>query len=551
MHRRLLIICLILWAVPGLAAQRPNFLIIIADDMGFADLGSFGGEIPTPNLDRLAYEGVRFSDFQTAPTCSPTRASLLTGLDPHLAGLGNMYEELAPNQKGQPGYEGHLNSRVVSVATLLQDKGYRTYLSGKWHLGNTPELGPASQGFQRSFGLLSGGASHFGDMRPAYSPDPEGRANYLDEGRQIQQLPEDFEYSSQYYADRLLSYLREDADSDSPFFAVLAFTAPHWPLQAPTPAIEKYRGKYSGGYDELYARRLAGVRKQGLLAMGVPEAERPPGARPWNSLGAGEQRREAHAMAVYAAMIDQLDYHSGRVIDHLEGAGQLENTLILFLSDNGAEGHDLDETWPADLFPAIRKIIDERHDFSLENMGKPGSYTLYGPGWARAGSPGLRLYKAFPSEGGTRVCAFVHYPAQIAGGRISRRTISVKDIAPTLLDYAGVEVPKGAYRGREIHTMQGRSLRDRWLAGDSPAEEAIIGTELFGKYALRRGRWKVLRMPPPYASGEPELYDLEKDPGETRNLADSEPGKMREMMKAWETYSAENGVILPDWVSGY
>ena len=256
-------------------------------------------------------------------------------------------------------------------------------------------------------------------------------------------------------------------------------------------------------------------------------------------------------MAVYAAMIDQLDVHSGRVIAYLEQSGQLDNTLIFFMSDNGPEGHDLDETWPAEEFPAIRKLIDQRHDFSYENMGKPGSYTLYGPGWARAGSPGLRMYKGFPSEGGTRVCAFVYFPARIEGGRIFRQTISVKDIAPTLLEYAGIKAHRGLYQGRKVQAMQGRSRRGEFAGTDHPSPGPPLGTELFGKYAVRQGNWKLLRMPPPYGSGEPELYDLARDPGESLNLAAGEPAAMQRMLGYWESYVSDNGVILPDWVSGY
>jgi arylsulfatase A-like enzyme len=541
----------LLGAMPAVAAEGPNILIIIADDLGFADLGSFGGEIPTPNLDRLAYAGVRFSDFQVAPACSPTRAALLTGVDPHLAGVGSLYEELAPNQKGKPGYEGHLNSKVVSVATRLRDGGYRTYLSGKWHLGNEPEQGPGSQGFQRSFALLSGGASHFDDMRPAYHPDPNARAAYVDQDRLLKQLPADFDYSSQYYADRLLNYLHEDAKSEKPFFAVLAFTAPHWPLQAPAAVIDKYAGNYDQGYEQLYSQRLARARKLGLLAAGVPDSPRPPNARPWQALSAAQKREQSRAMAVYAAMVDQLDFHSGRVIDYLEQTAQLDNTLILFMSDNGPEGHDLDETWPAEQFPAIRKVIDERHDFSYDNMGKPGSYTLYGPGWARAGSPGLRMYKGFPSEGGTRVCAFVHYPARIKGGRIERETIAVKDIAPTLLDYAGVREEGTTFGGRPVLSMQGHSRRAEFEGLSTASESSPLGTELFGKYAMRKDNYKLLHMPPPYGNGKLELYDLAADPGESVNLVRSKPEQVERMRALWKQYSSDNGVILPDWVSGY
>ena len=286
----------------------------------------------------------------------------------------------------------------------------------------------------------------------------------------------------------------------------------------------------------------------GLLLVAA-EPPRPPKALPWQGLSAAERRRQARAMAVYAAMIDEIDVHSGRLLAYLDTAGKLDNTLLIFLSDNGPEGHDLDETWPADLFPAIRRVIDERHDFSVENMGRPGSYTLYGAGWARAGSPGLRLYKGFPSEGGIRVAAFMHFPAGIRGGRIVSEPVSVEDLAPTILDYAGVARHRGDYRGREVYPMRGRSLSPM-LSGAS-LEPRPRGVELFGKYALREGNWKLLVMPPPYASGRAELYNLAADPGESRNLADEHPEKMASLLGKWRRYRGENGVILPDWVSGY
>ena len=545
---RLLAGLLVCWVGLVQAVERPNVLVIVVDDMGFSDLGSFGGEIDTPNLDRLALAGVRFSDFQVMPACSPTRAALLTGVDPHLAGLGSLYEELSPNQKGRPGYEGHLNDRVVSIATLLGEAGYRTYLSGKWHLGNTVEHGPLSQGFANSFAMLSGGASHFADMRPAYHPDPDAVAYYVEDGRRLAKLPEAFEYSSQFYVDWLLGRLHRDQNSEQPFFAVLAYTAPHWPLQAPDQTIDKYAGRYTDGYDALYTKRRQRVAELGLLPI-APQPPRPPKAVPWNTLSPDQQRWQARAMAVYAAMIDEIDAHSGRLLDYLDARGQLDNTLVVFLSDNGPEGHDLDETWPADLFPAIRRVIDERHDFSYAKLGKPGSYLLYGAGWARAGSPGRRMYKGFPSEGGTRVAAFLHFPDTVEGGRIVHDTVSVQDLAPTILEYAGVESHRGIHAGREVQAMQGRSIVPLLEGKTRPAQ--VQGVELFGKYALRDGDWKLLLMPPPYASGKPELYNLAEDPGERRDLARGESQRLQHMLELWRRYVTDNGVILPDWVSGY
>jgi arylsulfatase len=531
---------------------RPNILLIVADDLGFADLGSFGGEIPTPNLDALAHAGLRFTDFQTAPTCSPTRAMLLSGVDNHRAGLGNMAEELSPNQRGQPGYEGHLNERVVTVATQLRDAGYHTYLSGKWHLGLTPELGPGVRGFERSFVQLSG-ASHFADMQPSYAPDPKAKAKYLRDDVPLTALPKNFSYSSQFHADNLINYIEQDRATGKPFFGFLSFTAPHWPLQLPDDQLESFAGSYDAGYDALYDQRWQRMVGMGLIKADAAKPPRPPKAVPWQSLSSEQQAIEARSMEIYAGMVQQMDYHTGRVITYLKSRGLLDNTLIIFLSDNGAEGHDLDDTWPADTFPKIRRVIDARFDFSYVNMGRPNSYTMYGPGWARAGAPHLRMYKAFPSEGGTRVAAFATFPGRIAKGVTSNALVSVKDIAPTLLDFAGIGRHQGDYRGRKVEPMSGWSLRSMLQSGeaDESFDDRELGMELFGKYAYRRGPWKMTTMPQPYGSGEPELYNLDSDPGETTNLAKEQPDLLAQLILNWQHYAKENGVILPDWVSGY
>ena len=536
----------------NLTSDRPNILLIVVDDMGFSDIGSFGSEIETPNLDELAMNGVRLTNFHAAPTCSPTRAMLLTGVDSHKAGLGNMLEELSPNQKGQPGYEGFLNDRVVTFSTLLQDSGYRTFMSGKWHLGQASGYRPIDRGFDRTFSLLVGGASHFQDMRPAYAPSPEIKAKYSEDGQLLERLPETFEYSSQYYVDRLIGYLPKN-DPAQPFFAYLSFTAPHWPLQAPYKAIEKYRGKYAMGYDELLEQRLTKAKALGVTPKDASKNSPPPAYRPWNSLTAEQKKVEQRAMEVYAAMIDEVDVHTGRLLDHLRSSGQLENTIVIFMSDNGAESHDLDETWPADLFPAIRKTIDSSHDFSFDAMGKPGSYVLYGHGWGRAGSPAHSLYKAFPTEGGTRVTAFAWYPQMIAAGTINNQLMSVKDIAPTILALAGIEHPGERYQERAVEPMTGISLLPM-LAGESSGEQfsqRILATELFGKRTVRQGDWKIVHMPSPYGSAEWQLYNLEQDLAEKNDISASEPEKLAELKRLWQSYYEANDIILPDWVSGY
>lgn len=547
--------------------SRPNILLIVVDDMGYSDLGSFGGEIPTPNLDRLAYEGIRFTNFHAASTCSPTRSMLFTGVDSHRAGLGNMLEELSPNQKGKPGYEGYLNDRVVTLPTLLKDSGYRTYMTGKWHLGSGEDKGPAYRGFEKSFALDSGGASHFSDMRPAYAPTPDVKANYSEDGVKLDALPAGFEYSSQYYVDRMIDYLNDHGDSEQPFFAYLSFTAPHWPIQAPDEAIARHKGRYDDGYDALAMARLERLKELGLVPQTAVRSGRSPKERPWDALSDEQQKSEIRAMEVYAAMIDEVDRHTGRLLEHLESMGVADNTVILFMSDNGPEGHDLDETWPMDAYPDIRKNIDATHDFSYEAMGQPGSYVLYGPNWANAGSPAFRLHKAFPTEGGTRVTAFVYDPRPNVRQTVAQNSVLdptqdvepsvvndfvyVSDVTPTILEIAGVTHPGSSYQGRSVEPMSGVSFAN-FLRGESRTDQArVMGAELFGKRVVRSGRWKLVHMPEPYGINNWQLFNLEEDLAESKDLSGEYPQKVDELKAHWKKYANDNDVIIPDWVSGY
>ncbi len=529
--------------------SRPNILLVVADDMGYADLGSFGSEIDTPNLDSLAASGVQLTNFQAMPACSPTRAALLTGADPHQVGLGNMAEETAPNQEGKKGYEGYLNDHGVTIASLLRDAGYDTYLAGKWHLGSSEQTGPDKRGFEHSFSLLSGGASHYPDMKPAYAPTPDAKAPYTQDGKRLDKLPADFSYSSQYYADQMIRYIAADKDSGRPFFGMLAFTAPHWPLQAPDDSIAKYRGRYDAGYDALLEARLKKQKTLGVIPLDAEPAARSPKGRPWASLSPDEQRREARAMEIYAAMIDQMDANTGRVFEYLRQNGLYDNTVVIFISDNGAEGHDLDETWPADQFPKIRKVIDETNDFTYEHMGKPGSYTFLGPNWARVSAPTLRLFKGFPTEGGTRTAGIIRIPGVTRQGERLDQLVSVKDFAPTLLDLAGVTHPGQTYKGREVVPMTGASILP--LIKGEKGTERVQGGELFGKRFVRKGDWKLVLMPKPWGTGEWQLFNLHSDLAERHDLSAEQPKKVAELKVLWDQYAKDNHVILPDHVSGY
>jgi arylsulfatase len=474
---------------------------------------------------------------------------LLTGADSHPAGFGNMAEELSPNQKGQPGYDGYLHERVVTMTELLRDAGYRNYLSGKWHLGSGEIAGPRARGFDRSFDLDTGGASHFSDMRPAYAPSPEIKANYREDGVKLTELPPEFEYSSQYYVDKMMDYLGAH-DVGQPFFAYLAFTAPHWPLQAPDDAIARYAGQYDDGYDALAARRLARAKEMGLLPQNARRSERSPKELPFADLDDEQRKVEVRAMEVYAAMIDEVDVNVGRLIDFMTSRDLLENTIIFFMSDNGAEGHDLDETWPMDEFPEIRKSIDSTHDFSYENMGRMGSYTLLGPNWADAAAPPFKLHKGFPTEGGTHVAAFVRYPEMIKPA-ISNDFIFIKDVAPTILELAGIERPGKEYGGRAVEAMTGISFVSLLQGKARPHEERVTGIELMGKRAIRKGDWKLVHMPKPFGIDGWQLFNVKEDISESRDLSAEFPKKVDELKAYWDDYAEKNKVIIPDWTSGY
>ncbi len=521
--------------------KRPNFLVIVADDLGYSDIGAFGGEIDTPNLDRLAHAGIRFTDFHSAPTCSPTRAMLLTGTDHHVAGIGTMLEVAAPGFAGAPGYEGHLNDRVVALPELLRDAGYLTLMSGKWHLGNTIETSPWARGFERSFALLPGGASHFGGATAGHMPMP---SLYTEDDRFVT-VGDDF-YSSDFYTDTLLRYLRDRApEDDRPFFAYLPFQAPHWPLQAPDESIAKYRGRYDDGPDALREERLAALMRLGLCP---PDVEAhpvvPDGAPEWADMTAEQRALSARSMEVYAAMVDRMDENVGRVIDYLSDTGELDDTVVIFLSDNGAEGAIV-EAMPL-LGAQIAAQIEKYCDNSLDNLGRPSSFIWYGPRWAQAATAPSRLHKAFTTEGGIRVVGFVTWPGFDRQRQIGTEFVTVMDIASTVLELAGTPHPGTAYRGREVAPMRGRSLV-AYLSGDAETvhdPDTGTGWELFGRRAIRRGDWKAVYLPAPYGSGSWQLYDLASDPGEIHDRAASHPDKLAELLALWDRYVEENGVLL-------
>ncbi len=531
MIRLLAALCCTVSAIPGAQAKapvRPNVLVIVADDLGYSDLGAFGGEIETPNLDALASSGLRLANFHTESACAPTRAMLLTGSDSHRVGLGNMPESMAPNQAGKPGYEGYLRADTATLAERLGAAGYRTLFSGKWHLGITPQQDPHARGFQHSFVMLNCCHNHFG---LGISPDARGMSGYRRNGVTLASLPADF-YSSDYFAAQLVGQLRTSrsgVDGAKPFFAYLAFTAPHAPLQAPPETIAKYRGRYDAGYDVLREARLKRQRELGLLGRAV-QPHRAVDTIPWSSLSDEEKQVSARKMEIYAAMVDRLDQAVGGVIAELKASGEFDNTVVIFLSDNGAESRDIPIRPGAPRPPT-------------GTMGTAQSYVNYGAGWAQAATAPFWRFKTFATEGGIRAPAFITGSGLSARGGIGRHYTNVRDIVPTVLDLARVPVEPGTFAGRSVQPIDGLSWHPLMRSGSAvyPANKPI-GTELFGSRSLRQGDWKITDI----SDGVWHLFNLARDPGETRDVSAQHPARKAALVREWQAYASEVGVVMPD-----
>lgn len=516
----------------GGTTRRPNILLILADDLGYSDIRPYGGEIDTPNLDELARDGVRLTNFHVAPTCSPTRAALLSGTDHHLAGLGTMAELIQPNQKGQPGYEGHLNDTALSFPALLRDAGYHTYLAGKWHLGLDELHRPQARGFEESFALLQGGGNHF------VTPAGWNAGTYVEQDREVK-LPADY-FSSNTFTDKLITFIDKHRADGQPFFAYAAYTAPHWPLQAPPEAIAKYKGRYDGGYAAIRAERLERQRRLGLVDAGQTVHQPLPATATlpdWNSLNPEQRALEARRMETYAALVDNLDSNIGRLIQYLKDTGQYDNTAIFFLSDNGAEGHVVPEFAPA------------RANNRLDNIGKADSYVYYGARWAEVGATPFRYSKGFTTEGGVISPAIARFPGLTGKNAENKKALAtIRDLAPTFLQLAGVADPGSSYKGRSVHPITGRSLLP-YLQGQvaSPhPRDYVFGEELFGNRSIRQGNWKIVWSEKPVGSGKWELFDLAADPGETTDLAARQPARLAELVALWDGYVKDNRVVLPE-----
>lgn len=513
------------------AHARPNIVLIVADDIGYTDLGAFGGEIRTPHLDRLAARGARFSNFHASGSCSPSRAMLLTGVEHHRAGVGNLRETMPSEHAGKPGYGGSLKPGVVTLAQLLRDAGWRTQAVGKWNVGSEPHNLPPQRGFERSLVQGDTGSDNW-DPQQRYLPH-SARVEWFEDGRPAT-MPRSY-YSSTYFVDKTIEYLKAGQASGKPFFAYLAFQANHVPLQAPAAFIERYRGRYDTGWAALRQARAASAAALGLVPPAAALAP-VPAAPDWAALDAEARRYQARVMEVYAGMAEAMDLEIGRLMAYLESTGELAHTVFVFLSDNGPEGSD---------YRAARLWLATQYDRSLERLGGPGAYALPGPGWAGASASPLAGYKFFAGEGGLRVPLIVAgVPGQPAGALQAAFT-QVVDVAPTLLALAGVAHPAQAGRASGLEPLTGRSLLPL-LGGQADAvyrDDEPVGYELSGNAALFKGGFKLVRNGPPVGDGQWRLFDLRSDPGEARDLSAAQSQRAAAMRADYEAWARAHGVL--------
>ncbi len=477
---------------------RPNILLILADDMGFSDLGCYGGEIRTPNLDRLAATGLQFTQFYNSARCCPTRASLLTGIHPHQADVGYMTDRRG--SLGRRGYRGHLGDRCATIAEVLRPAGYRTFLSGKWHVGNERPHWPIDRGFDRSFALIGGGSRYFA---------PEKSVRLMLDGNPWTPPANGTFYMTDAIADYGVRFLQEA--QGNPFFMYVAFTAPHWPLHAWPEEIARYRDTYRVGWDAIREARRRRMVERGVVDARWDLSHRDSRVPRWED--AKDREFQAHKMAVYAAMVDRLDQGVGRILGKLDEIGARQNTLVLFLSDNGASAEEYSMVTPH-LPP-----------------GTNDSFHTCGPPWANASNTPFRLYKHWVHEGGISTPFIASWPAMIAKPGLVRQPGHIVDVMATCVDVAGARYPE------RVLPMEGTTLRPLFQGGTIP--ERTLFWEHEGNRAVRRGRWKLVsRFEQPW-----ELYDLEADRTETKDLAALHPERVRTMSSEWDTWAARCHVL--------
>ena len=511
--------------------KRPNIVVLLADDWGFSDVGAFGGEIATPHLDALAQRGMRFSNFHVAASCSPTRSMLLTGVDNHKNGVGNLRESMPREHLGQPGYQGSLTHNVVTLASLLQNGGYRTYIAGKWNVGNEPYNLPNQRGFDRSIVQGDTGSDNW---QPDKRYLPHGpTVNWFEDGK-TPVMPAEF-YSSEYFVDKTIAYINSGAASGKPFFAYVGFQANHVPVQAPQAYIDKYKGRYDAGWTALRQARRDKAAALGLVPKNTPLATMN-STDNWDALSPKDKQYQARLMEVYAAMAEAMDHHVGRLVAHLKKTGEYDNTVFLFMSDNGPEGSD---------YAQARLWLMANYSRDLDRLGGKGATVVPGPSWASASASPLATYKFYAGEGGIRSPLIISGVAGMAANQISNSLTHVTDIAPTVLDLAQIAHPGSTYKGQTIEPLSGRSLLPVLTGAATRARgpDEAVGYELSGNQALFKGDLKLVKNIPPVGDGAWHLYDLSQDPGETRDLQALQPEVFKALQAEYAAWAKAHGVL--------
>ncbi|GHB86532.1 arylsulfatase [Persicitalea jodogahamensis] len=503
-------------------SSEPNIVVILADDMGYSDIGCFGSEIQTPNLDRLASGGVRLSSFYNNARCCPSRAALLTGLYPQQAGVGGMTDINVTI----PEYQGYFNNHTITIADLLRQEGYSTYLAGKWHVGEEKEHWPLQHGFDRCFSLIQGAASYFDFLPYRNEKWPPGNQLTVVRNNTPLDLKDSAFYATDLYTNEAINMLNSH-DKQKPFFLYLAYTAPHWPLHALPEDIARYENTYLAGWEAIRSSRYKRLKEIGLIGQSIRLSERNPAEPVWNRLTGDEKRKQAHLMAVYAAMIDRMDRNIGRLLLHLKKKGQLDNTAIFFLSDNGGStagsltggkyGHP---RFSADALP-----------------GTPESLTGYGKSWANVSNTPFRYFKTDTYEGGIASPFIAWYPGRFRKNQIVEDAAHIVDIMPTLADLAGTRYPEN-HNNVALRPLEGNSLLGV-LSGKAGLPDRPLFFEHMSNSGVIEGEWKLVR-----SRDQPwELYNLQKDRSETNNLAREFPDQLGRLTKKYEQWATKNNVL--------
>ena len=541
MIRRLLLSTLLLFVLSSLlcydyndkerpVSKTPNILLVVADDLGYADLGCYGGDIATPNIDRIAEQGIRFSRFHTSPFCAPSRAMLLSGNDNHIAGMGS--QDLVTDQFG---YEGRLSDRIATIPQILRNAGYQTYIAGKWHLGFSPEAYPDQKGFDYSFVNLYGEGNHYNDqgweeVKPVTRYSENGKPAKWKNGK----------YSTDLYTDKLIQHIDQYRNSEQPFFAMASYTSPHWPLQVDEKYWKKYQGRYDEGYEKLKQKRFENLKRMGIIPENAALPPSHPKIKAWDSLTLEEKKSESKKMELYAGMVDNLDYNVGRLLDYLKDIGEYENTIIVFMSDNGAAGEDF---YHHELYgPYVQKYFSNAYD----RMGKADSFVSYGPQWAEAGTAPFKYYKSFTTEGGMNSPMIISGPGIVVQDKFNHEFITIMDLAPTFYDVAKTSYPL-RFLGREIYPLKGASFLPLAMGSSYPVHgpSYVFGFEHRNYAMLRKGDWKITNLNKPLDKKNFKLYKLSNDLAEQHDLKEIESNKYHELLNEWDKFAREIKVQIP------